>query len=48
MIGSDHSTGADFSQAGPRRRFRNRRPLLDALLAGALEPAKARDLEAAA
>jgi hypothetical protein len=38
MIGSDHSTGADFSQAEPRHRFRTRRRLLDALLAEVLAP----------
>jgi hypothetical protein len=41
MIGSDHSTGTDCSHVGRRR-------LLDALLDGALAPAKARELEAVA
>lgn len=48
MIGSDHSNGADFSQAGPRHRFRTRRRLLDALLAEALAPAENRELDTAA
>lgn len=48
MIGSDHSTGTEFSQAGPRHRFHTRRRLLDALLAEALAPARARELQAAA
>ena len=47
MIGSDHSNGADFSQAGPRHRFRTRRRLLDALLAEAPAPADDRIMEAA-
>jgi hypothetical protein len=38
MIGSDHSNGADVSQAGPRHRFHTRRRLLDALFAEVLAP----------